>query len=493
MNLGDSIRTGVKWLMLGSTGGQILDFAFGIILARLLVPADFGMIVTIQIFTGFAAMLATGGMGQSLIRAKNATDDEFHSVFTLQLALGILIFAGFFLAAPWFARYFENPLYTDLLRVSALSFVLRPFALVRIAWLNRQMDFRKRALVEIAGSASTGVASALMAWAGLGVWSLTLSGLVGAAIVGTLYFVATPLRLRVRFDAEVLRRHSGFGLKITANDFLDYVRDQSTSLILSKTIGPSSLGLFNKARSLATMPNRIMTPATGQTVFRALSKVQDDLDQTKYVFYRTITLLMVYVSPSLIGLWWVAEPFVRVIYGEKWLSVAEPMQIIVLAGFLRTIWIPCGLVLGAQNRLTQGLVGEVVSLFVALPAYFIGLRWGLDGVAWALAFCALFNTIYAYVLVYRTIPTRVVDLVRALAPVLLLDAILFAALALVHVLLVAFTILPPPLYLTVMIVAGVLTYGSAFLFIPIPALKTEAARWRQKIKQVLMSMSRPFR
>jgi O-antigen/teichoic acid export membrane protein len=156
----------------GNTGRQILQFAFGIALARLLVPADFGMIATIQVFTGFVAMMATGGMGQSLIRAKEASTEDFSAVFTLQLGLGVLIYAAFFLSAPLIARYFENPLYADLLRVSALIFILRPFTLIRVSWLTREMAFKKSALVDLTASMLTWVSSVAMALVGMGVWSL---------------------------------------------------------------------------------------------------------------------------------------------------------------------------------------------------------------------------------------------------------------------------------------------------------------------------------
>ena len=103
MNLGQSIRTGAKWLMIGNTGNAILQFGFGVALARLLVPADFGMIITIQVFTGFVGMVTSGGMGQALIRAKEVRQEDFNAVLTLQLAIGLLIYTGFFLSSPWFA------------------------------------------------------------------------------------------------------------------------------------------------------------------------------------------------------------------------------------------------------------------------------------------------------------------------------------------------------------------------------------------------------
>lgn len=222
MSLGQSIRSGAKWLFLGNIGNRFLEFAFGVALARLLVPADFGMLITISVFTGFAGMVMSGGMGQSLIRAKTATEREFHAVFTMQMGLSAVIYGVFFFAAPFIADYFHNPLYADLLRVSALVFFIRPFALMRNAWLNREMDFKKRALAGVATGLVTGIAGVWMAWRGLGVWSLILSGLIGA-LVNNLLLAAAPHqgrghipRWRQVFDAVavhrvVARHHPGVG------------------------------------------------------------------------------------------------------------------------------------------------------------------------------------------------------------------------------------------------------------------------------------------
>jgi teichuronic acid exporter len=482
MNLGQSIRSGTKWLFFGSVGSRLLEFVFGVALARLLVPEDFGMLVTISVFTGFAGMVMSGGMGQSLIRAKDADENDFNAVFTMQLVVGSMIYLGFFFAAPLIGEYFNKPLYTDLTRVSALSFLMRPFTYMLNAWLNREMEFKKRSITGLISGAITGTTSVLMAWSGMGVWSLILSGLLGALCTNIMLAMITPLKLRLSFNTEIMRKHSLYGFKITTNDFLSYLTAESKSLILSKLAGPAFLGLFNKAESLSRLPNQLFMSSTIQPVFRAMSKVQDDLDQTKYMFYRVITLLLVYTAPLYVGMWWVAEPFIGVVYGEKWIPVAEPLTILAMAGLFLNVLHPCAVLLDAQNRLSQEMVALAVRLIFTIAACLIGLEWGLIGVAWAILATHVFSASYYYLLVLRTIPTRPAELLDAITPALILNTVLYSALAATHYALGELRTTLPSLYLLLMIFSGGLTYLTAFLFLPIPALRTEVMRWRQKLR-----------
>jgi O-antigen/teichoic acid export membrane protein len=467
--------------MIGNTGNGVLQFVFGVVLARLLVPADFGMIVTIQVFTGFVGMVTSGGMGQALIRAKTVDQDDFNAVLTLQLMLGIMVYLGFFLSAPWFAEYFENPLYKDLMRVSALVFLIRPFVYMRTSWLNREMDFKKRSVIGIISGVVSGSSGILMAFFGMGVWSLTIAGLLGAIFRNTLLARATPLNLRLNFDLSIMRKHSAYGSKIVANDFLGEFRWELLKLILSKLAGPAFLGLFNKADSLHRMPYRMFASPVSQPLFRGMSKIQDDLDQTKYLLYRVITLLAVYILPLYVVLWWVAEPFIGFVYGEKWLPAASPLRILALSGLGYIISRPCYSVLMAQNRLTQEMVAQVAITIFFLPACLIGLNWGLEGVSWGYLATVAFNTTYQYVLVCRTIPTRIADLARAVSPGLLLNIFLFLLLALIDSVTGELKNTDRAIYVLIMVIPGSLVYLAAFLLLPILALKSEATRWRQKI------------
>jgi teichuronic acid exporter len=485
MSLGQSIRSGAKWVLLGNVGNRFLEFAFGVILARLLVPADFGMIVTISVFTGFVGMFSSGGMGQSLIRAKTADENDFTAVFTLQLAIGVLVYLAFFVTAPWVAHFFDNPLYTDLIRVSTLSFLLRPFFVMRTAWLNREMDFKSQSVLRIASGLLTGVASSLLAWAGVGVWSLALSGLLASLFNNIWLALITPIKLRINPNFVTMRKHSNYGFMLVANDFMLYLRKEGKNLVLSKMAGPDFLGLFNKGESLSRLPNDLLMPATMQPVFRAMSKVQDDLGQVKYLFYRTITLIMVYTIPIYVLIWWIAAPFINVVYGHKWLTAAEPIRVLVISGIFLNIIYPCGTVLASQNRLKQELWAQSINFPVMIAACIIGMNWGLKGVAWGVLISQLLQAIYFYILILRTLPTRLQDLITAMFPGTILSTLMFAVLAIAHVLLGAIKCGSTPLYLTAMLTIGGLCYASTFLLIPIPALKSEADRWRLQLRIAL--------
>jgi O-antigen/teichoic acid export membrane protein len=326
----------------------------------------------------------------------------------------------------------------------------------------------------------------------MGVWSLTISGLIGAIFRNTLLARATPLNLRLNFDLSIMRKHTAYGSKIVANDFLGKLRQEAVKLILAKLAGPAFLGLFNKADSLHRLPYRMFGMPVAQPLFRAMSKIQDDTDQTKYMLYRVITLLAVYILPFYTGLLWIAEPFIGFVYGEKWLPAAEPLEILVIAGIFYIISRPCGVVLMAQNRLTQEMVAQAVILVVAVSACIIGLNWGLVGVSWGILATQVFQTIYYYVLVYRTIPTRLSDLMKAVAPGLALNGILYLVLVIVDSMAHALKTTNPGAYILVMTIPGLVAYSAAFLLIPIPSLKTEVVRWRQKINGGLAFVYRSF-
>jgi len=491
MSLGESIRHGAKWLLGGNVAGQALQFAFGIVLARLLVPADFGVLVTVQIFTGLAGFIAAGGTGQALIRAKEAKHEDFQVVFTIQLMIGLLIYSVFFVLAPWFARWYSEPLYTDLFRVSAISFILRPFSNLPNVWLTREMQFKQRTVINLLSVTLGSAVSVALAWQQFGVWSLVFGGIAGTVVGIVALISVTPVRPKLRFNATVTRELGVYGLKVASNDLVSYIRSQTPNFFLGRLEGPAIVGLFNKADSLAKTP-RIVAGSVYDPVFRSLAKTQDDLDQSRYIYLRTVMLLSVYMMPLFVGLAWLAQPFVAFVYGPKWSASAAPLAILSLVGPLASIGYPSGAVLAAQNWLGREIFVHLTQTALFAASCVIGIRWGLSGVAWGILLSEALSALFIAFLVTRCLKSTFVQLAASLVPGILLNLLLIGTLLLVDMLLPpGFIEAQPFFYMMTMSISGAAVYVSAFLVLPIPSLAGEVARWRKRLRSdVLRGPSR---
>ena len=484
MSLGHRIRKGVAWLAIGNTGSQVLTFLFGIVLARLLVPADFGMLVTVQVFTGLAGFVSGGGMGQALIRAKEARPQDYDIVFTLQLGIGCLLYAGFFLAAPWFARWYHNPLYADLLRVSALSFIFRPFVNLPASILTREMRFKAQTGVKLIALVVTSTVSIGMAYAGQGVWSLIVGGVAGALANMLLLIPQAGWRPRLSLDFRRGRDIARYGMLVSITDILVYLRRQVGVFILSRTLGPVSVGLYNKGDSLARMPHAFITGSVYQVLFRAMAAEQDNLDRCRYLFFRSITLVAVYATPFYVGFLWLAEPLVRGVYGAKWLEAAAPLSILALAWPFLLMDSLSGAVLAARNWVGREVSVQASTLIVTTLAVLIGLSHGIEGVAWAIVVVAAYSALYIHWLAIQCLQARWDGYLRALAPAAKLNTLLIAVLfALDHT-------LPESVrshdlaYLAIMATGGGFAYALGFLYLPLAALQSERQRWKTRFRLV---------
>jgi len=482
MTTGSKIRSGALWSFMGNTGGRILTFAFGIVLARLLAPEVFGTLLTIQVFTGMAGFIAGAGMGQALVRAKDTTRADYDIVFTLQLIIGCLIYAFFFFTGPLIAEWYDNPLYSDLIRVSALSFLFRPFNNVPANILHREMRFKDTTWVRFASIIVSSLTSIVLAYNGFGVWSLILGGMASPLVTIPLYSMYAKWRPGLSLDISRAKDIARYGMLVSITDVIVYMRRRVSAFILSRTLGPAAVGLYNKGESLAEMPNGFITASVYQVLFRAMAAEQDNLDKARYMFYRSIALVAVYGTPFYIGLLWIAEPLIRGVYGETWVAAAGPLKILAAAWPFWVLDMLSGAVLAAFAWLHREVASQTATLIVTSLAILIGLQYGIDGVAWSLVGAAVFSAGYMYHLARTCLQARWTDFLRALVPAAVLNALLAATLFVVDLALPASVKNVDLLYAAAITLSGGLVYGLAFLFLPIPSLASEQLRWKDKLR-----------
>lgn len=484
MNLGSSIRKGTAWVFSSRMINKTVKFMVGIALARILVPEDFGLLVTIQVFTGAAGFIAGGGMGQALVQAEVVEKRHFQVVFTLQLIICCLIYTFFFFIAPWIAIWLNNPIYETLLQINALNFIIRPFVNISRAKLRREMRFKALAFNSIVTISIGSTVSIVLALHDYRVWSLIYGGLASAlygAISITLISKCYP---GIHFDKAIAKRLGGYGIKVSVNDIIFYLRHQVPNFLMGKYLGPGFVGLFNKGNSLAALPLETVAGSAYETIFRALSLSQKNLDQCKYIYLRTITLVSVYTLPFYIGIFWIAESFILAVYGEKWQLSAIPLQTLAIAGMLRCISNPSGAVMAAQNRLGTEVFIQFSAFLLAIAGCIYGIQQGSLAIISmsllpAYGFLSLFLAFFAL----RILGANFLELFVALRPAILLNLILALCLYLSDWLLNYYAIADLSLkYLLIQSAIGGLIYASLFLYFPIRVLEKEALRWKQRLR-----------
>ena len=482
MTLAEKMRRGALWLSASQILSRVTEFAFGVVLARLLAPEDFGLLVTVQVFTGVAGFFAAGGMAQALVQKTEVTKRDLQTVFTVQLLICSLIYLLFFSISPFFAEWYGRPIYHDLLRVSTISFLLRPFLLVPRALLQREMRFKANGLLQVCGLGISGTSSILLALHHHGVWSLVLGSLVGTACLIVPTCIVARWMPRPRLSLAGLGEIGAYGIKASLNDFVDYLRAQIPNFLVSATQGPAMVGLFNKAESLNSIPLQLISGSIYAPVFRALSQLQDNLEKSKYLYLKSLTLAVTYCLPVYVALWWLAEPFMRVVYGEKWVPSAEPLRILSLSGLFWIITNQSGALIAAQNRLGKELMINIQGVFLLFVAVAWGLPHGLKGVAYGMLAVGIIYSLRIVYLANATLGSGLSDVMRALWPPLVLNGALAGILYVTDLACRWAGYSDPLLYLLAMGGLGAFTYLVLFITVPFSGLMAEAARWKQILR-----------
>ncbi|MCL6414704.1 lipopolysaccharide biosynthesis protein [Aestuariirhabdus sp. Z084] len=480
MTLSQRIRINTLWMLGGNVGQNILAFLAGIILARLLAPADFGMLVTIQIFTGAAGLIAAGGMGVALIQARDLKENDANVVFSVQSGICLIIFLIFYGIAPFFAQWFDDSIYRDMLRVSALTFLIRPLSNIPSALLTRAQRLKEVAIVRMLTLIVSSSASIYLAYIGWQTWSLIFGGLIGASFQALALMIASGWRPGYTYDRDSATQLGWFGVKFATIDIVMYTRKQLENLITSYQLGAQQVGLLNKGSSLSELPTKIVVSSAYQTLFRALSSLQDNKNQSLYLFQKALVLMQCVSWPCYLGLAWVAEPFVLLVYGEKWLFCVPPLQIFCIAALLHTPSMYSGAVVAAQNQLGKEVPIQIEATCIKLIAVLIGVQWGILGVAFAMLPSMAYLSFRMGLLACRSLGCSIGIMFRAMVPAIVMNLLMLAALTLSDMVITdhrSWT------YLLLTSVWGALVYGAIFMLAPVPEIREEKQRVIDQVRK----------
>ncbi|MBT2571271.1 lipopolysaccharide biosynthesis protein [Planococcus sp. ISL-110] len=371
--------SGLLWSFGDLMGNQGVQFIIQIILARLLTPADFGLIGMILVFVALSNSLVDSGFTQALIRDQKANQTDYSTVFYFNLAVSIFIYGVLFLSAPLISNFFEQDQLTALVRVLALGVIINAFSIIPRAMFTKEVDFKVQAKVNMAASVVSGIVAVAMALLGFGVWSLVVRMLALNGIQAMLLAFYRRWLPSLVFSMASFKRLFGFGWKLLVSGLIDTAYDNIYYLIIGKQYSATSLGYYTNAAKFSDVATQTLTATIQRVTYPVLSGIQDQEERLKQSFKKVIKLSGFLIFPIMIGVAAVAEPLILLIFGEKWATMIPYFQLLCIAGMLYPIHALNLNILQVKGRSDLFLYLEIIKTIVPTILIFIviWMDWGI--------------------------------------------------------------------------------------------------------------------
>jgi len=347
---------------------QALRFAVTILLAHLVAPEDFGAIAMLYLFTGFGSLFIDSGFGSALIQRQNTTLEDESSVFFFNLGVGALVALLLAAFSRQVAVFFNLPVLQPLTCLMALNLFLGAFAAIHTILLTKTLDFRTQMKANVIAYTVGGVAAIILAWQGYGVWSLAAQILIATVVNVILLWHWHPWRPAARFSFKALRSLFGFGSYMVLSSLLNTICEKLYTLIIGRVYTARDLGFFSRAETTQQMPANMLSEIFGRVTLPVFAAAADDRPRLARGVRSTLTAVMMLNIPALIGMAVVADPLVRTLFGQKWVSSILFLRILCFAGVLWPLHVINLNVLMAQGRSNLFFRIEVTKTAIGIVA-----------------------------------------------------------------------------------------------------------------------------
>lgn len=372
---------GVRWTALSTIITTILQFIQLAVLGRLLDPKAFGLMAMVMIVIGFAQLFSQMGLSEALIQRKAPTTNELSSLYWLNIASGAVVCFVVWGITPLIAKGFGTPELKSILPFVAVSFAIAPFGTQFQALMQKSLRFNILAVIEITYVIINTSLSIILAWFGLGVWSLIWGNLIGMIVRTSIlikYGWNQSTRPQFYFHWPEVAEYFRFGLYRVGAMSTNYFNSRTDQIFLGAVLGAETLGYYSMAVNLVLMPIQKINPLVTRVAFPVFSQVQDDIPRLQRGYLQMVRLLMFMNAPILIGLSAVASLAIPLVLGEQWKSTVPLVQVLAFYALIRSLGNAGGSLILALGRADWTLYWNLLLIFVVPPiVYFGSLKGGV--------------------------------------------------------------------------------------------------------------------
>lgn len=424
MNLTTKTVKGIGWSGISQIITQGFQFTVKIVLARLLLPDDFGIIGMALIFTALMQTVNELGLSAAIIQRKDINNTHLSTSFWISILMGLILCAVTIISSPFIAKFFKKELIQPVINTLSIGFILGSFGTVHRTLLAKKIDFKNIAIVEAGVAAFSGIASIMLAFFGFGVWSLVIGSLMGSLGRSIVLWIICPWRPSTIFDMKSFKELFGFGKNVMGSRILNYIDSNADYLLIGKFLDATSLGLYTLAYQMAIFPLSKISSIIARVSFPAFSAIQNDNAKLRMGYLKLIKYTSLITFPLLAGLAVIAPELITIVIGEKWIRMILPLQILCISGALKSIGTHVGSILLSKGRSDIQFKWNIFTSIIIPSAILIGVRYGIVGVAMAVTIMSLSLFLIIQKITNSLIDLNLYDFFKALYPATICSIIL---------------------------------------------------------------------
>jgi lipopolysaccharide exporter len=442
-NLSHKVALSGSWLFSLRILSRGLGFIRTIILARLLTPADFGLIGMAMAVIATIDSLSQTGFQTALIQKKNFAESHLDTAWTLLILRGLILFGILFMTAPLISQFFNNPDVNILMRVIAISVILAGFRNIGLIFFYKDLQFDKHFKYELFSTVIDLIISIMLAFILRNVWALVWGGLAGNISRLIMSYTLSAYRPNFSIDTNSLKDLFSFGKWIIGSGIIYAALAQIDSLIVGKYLGPAALGIYQMAMLISYLPSSEISTIGSQITLPAYSMMQDDSQRLKTAYLDVLRLTAFIGVPIGAFVFIMAPEFVKIFLGAQWLPVIGCIQILVFSGTVIALSSTASSVFTARGRPKIEMYLQAGNLlFLVTLIYPLTKFYGIEGTAMALVTSNSMIALMSFYTISRLTGTSYAELIKAIifpivngiltACAILLCKIIMPALSIAH-------------------------------------------------------------
>lgn len=395
MGIKNQTIAGLKWSFVETTSNQVLHFAIGIVLARLLSPAEFGVIGIITVFTSLAQLVVDSGFSKALIRKQHCSEEDWNTMLYANLILGVLMCGSLVLVAPLVQEFYKVPDIAKLLRMMSVILVINGFGLVEQTQLARRVDFKSLTKISLISSVVSGAVGIVLALIGFSYWSLLWKSIVQNLSRVVLLYAHSKWRPKLIFSFDSLKEMFGFGSRMLIAQFVSRGYTNLYYFLIGKYFSMSELGLYTRAEQFKNLPTDSLMNTIQRVTYPILAQLEDK-PEIQFEAYRKLLRTSLYITLTcIVALVFMSEEIITLLLGEKWIKAIPYLQILSLS----TVTLPLRHInmniIMVKNEPAMYLRIQMITKLLFIPLIYLGVIHGI----YSLLYIVVLISILEYVII----------------------------------------------------------------------------------------------